>query len=263
MSKGTSTKTQKEIAKGELLNCVMNCYLSNLKVAISENARFVFYSFRLNEHESTLMACCCKVICGGCHYANLMREAQGSLDSTCAFCRQPRPKSKEDFDMCLMRRVAANDPFALCQMGANRRNEEDYDGAFEYWAKAAALGDAAAHCGLSDMYRNGEGFEKDEKKALHHLEQAAIGGHPFARNNLGVLEERKGRIDRAVKHWIIAAKLGDDLSLESIKGCFTAGLISKDVFAEALRACQAAIDETKSPQREAAVQKLNAAGIAR
>ena len=80
------------------------------------------------------------------------------------------------------------------------------------------------------------------------LEQAAIGGHPFARNNL---------------HWIIAAKLGDDLSLESIKCCFTAGLIRKDVFDEALRARQAVINETKSLQREADVQKLNAAGLAR
>ena len=61
-----------------------------------------------------------------------------------------------------------------------------------------------------------------------------------------------------MKHYIIAAKLGDDQSLDAIKGCFTA-----DVFAEALRACQAAIDETKSPQREAAVQKLNAPGLAR
>ncbi|KAK1747179.1 hypothetical protein QTG54_002523 [Skeletonema marinoi] len=66
-----------------------------------------------------------------------------------------------------------------------------------------------------------------------------------------------------MKHWIIAAKLGDDQSLKSIKGCFTAGLISKDVFAEALRACQAVINETKSLQREADVQKLNAAGLAR
>jgi len=47
------------------------------------------------------------------------------------------------------------------------------------------------------MYENGEGIEKDEKKKLYHLGLAAIGGHPFARRNLGCFEERNNRMSRA------------------------------------------------------------------
>ena len=44
-------------------------------------------------------------------------------------------------------------------------------------------------------------MEKD-KKMDEHLEQAAIGGHPNARHNLGVVERENGRMEGAVKHWI-------------------------------------------------------------
>jgi len=39
------------------------------------------------------------------------------------------------------------------------------------------VGDIVAHNDLSIMYHLGEGVEKDEKKTLYHLEEAAIGGH--------------------------------------------------------------------------------------
>ena len=93
-------------------------------------------------------------------------------------------------------------------MGLKRYKEGDYKGPFEYWTKAAALGDAEAHFELSTWYRNGEGAEKDEKKQLHHTEQATIAGHPYARHNLALSEDEDGRLDKAVKHWIIDAKLG-------------------------------------------------------
>ena len=35
---------------------------------------------------------------------------------------------------------------------------------------------------------NGEGVEKDEGKAIYHLEEAAMGGHPRARYDLGLGE---------------------------------------------------------------------------
>eukprot|EP00577_Skeletonema_sp_RCC1716_P025973 CAMPEP_0113411676 /NCGR_PEP_ID=MMETSP0013_2-20120614/22398_1 /TAXON_ID=2843 ORGANISM="Skeletonema costatum, Strain 1716" /NCGR_SAMPLE_ID=MMETSP0013_2 /ASSEMBLY_ACC=CAM_ASM_000158 /LENGTH=162 /DNA_ID=CAMNT_0000298057 /DNA_START=617 /DNA_END=1105 /DNA_ORIENTATION=+ /assembly_acc=CAM_ASM_000158 len=151
-----------------------------------------------------------------------------------------------------MKRVEANDPVAMCQMGRRRYSEGDYDGAFEYFSKAAALGDIFAHNNLSVMYQKGEGVEKDDKKAVHHLEQAAIGGHPDARHNLGCLEGANGRDDRAVKHLIIAANLGHDESLENLKLIYREGRVSKEDFASALRGHQAAIDAAKSPQREAA-----------
>jgi len=79
-----------------------------------------------------------------------------------------------------------------------------------------------------------------------------IGGHVFARHNLGLIEERKGNIVRAVKHFIIAANLGLDVSMEKLKRCYAGGVISKESFAAVLRAHLATVDAWKSPQRDAA-----------
>eukprot|EP00986_Skeletonema_menzelii_P007079 scaffold2734_cov76-Skeletonema_menzelii.AAC.3 len=162
------------------------------------------------------------------------------------------PETKEQINKRLMKRIEANDPVAMRHIGTEKYDEGDFNAAFEYWSKAAALGDVMAHYLLSFLYRDGQGVEKDEKKALHHLTEAAIGGDSDARYSLGCLEKEKGREDRAVKHYIIAAKLGYDRSLESVKDLYKAGQVSKDDFAAALRGHQAAVDATKSPQREEA-----------
>ena len=44
-----------------------------------------------------------------------------------------------------MKRVEANDPDALSEMGLYLRDEGDYEGAFEYFTKAAGLGHVEAH----------------------------------------------------------------------------------------------------------------------
>ena len=77
---------------------------------------------------------------------------------------------------------------------------------------------------------------------MYYAEMAAIFGHPYARHNLGCTEEREnGRMDRAAKHWIIAAKLGHDKSLERIKDLYKDGHVSKDDFTAALRGYQTVI----------------------
>ena len=68
----------------------------------------------------------------------------------------------------------------------------------------------------------------------------------------------EGSKERAVKHFIIAANLGHDESLQRVKNEWR--VLSKDDFAAALRAYQAAVDATKSERREAAdavLAKLN------
>ncbi len=61
-----------------------------------------------------------------------------------------------------------------------------------------------------------------------------------------------GNVERAVKHMIIAAGQGEDDSIKTLMGAFKWGFVSNEDLAAALRAHQAAVDETKSPQREAA-----------
>ena len=57
-----------------------------------------------------------------------------------------------------------------------------------------------------------------------------------------------------MKHYIIAAKLGNDKSLENLTNGYRAGHVSKEDFTAALRGYQAAIAATKSPQREEAAE---------
>jgi TPR repeat protein len=151
----------------------------------------------------------------------------------------------------MMNRVEKNDPNAMTQMGGMRYEEGDYSSALKYLTKAAALGDMHAHFNLGFMYYKGEGVEKDEKMALYHWEEAAIGGHPSARHNLAAFEMNNGRPERGVKHFIIAANLGNDRSMKKLWECFSMGHVSKDDLTVTLRMHQAAVNATKSPQRKA------------
>ena len=209
----------------------------------------------LDAKKSAMMTCCSKTICNGCDYANSTREIEENLGQKCPFCRHPTPKTLEDAVKDLMRRVEANDPNALRQLGNRRLKEGNHESAVEYWINAAELGDAGAHYHLHVAYRDGVGVEKDMKKSIYHVEQAAIGGHPEARHNLAYEEYRNGRIERAVKHLTIAANLGLDEALRMLRECYKGGRVTKEDFAAALRAHKAAVDATKSPQREEAEAK--------
>ncbi len=206
----------------------------------------------LDASKAMMKSCCSKLICNGCNHANKKREIEQRLEHKCPYCREPLPKTDEENKQNTMKRAKANDPAALLEMGKECYVEGDIEGAFGYLTKAAELGNVTAHYNLSYMYRTGEGVEKDEKKRAHHLEVAAIGGHPNARYNLGCDEWNKGNIDKAVRHFVIAAKIGDDGALESVKNRYATGIVSKEDFEAALRGHQAAIDATKSEQRETA-----------
>ena len=205
----------------------------------------------LDMKKSTMYECCSKVICIGCHHANEIRE-EIEIRHTCPFCRKPGAERKEEAYKQRMKRVEADDPVALCVEGALQYNKKDYFKAFEYYAKAAELGNIDSHFKLAVMYDLGLHVKMNGEKKKYHLVEAAIGGHPMARYNLGVFEWNKGDKERAVKHFVISATQGHDLSMKTLMDTFRRGLISKEDLAAALRAHQAAVDATKSPQREAA-----------
>ena len=202
---------------------------------------------------STLRSCCGQLLCVGCSQAGMMQEilGRGQYDCKCPFCREINPKSSKEIDMRLMKRAESSDPISLVEIGKRYYGKGDYAKAFQSWTKAAALGSAESHYSLSILYGKGHGVEKDKKNEMFHLEEAAIGGHPLARYNLGCLEKERRRHDRAVKHWIIAANLGHDTSLDALKKVYRVGLVSKEDFASALRGHQAAVDAMKCPRREA------------
>ena len=205
---------------------------------------------------NSMTSCCSKVICKGCDLANEIQKMEESQSQIlCPFCRHPVPPTDEGIDLNTLKRIEANDPVAMRHVGTRCYHEGDYDSAFEYFTKASGLGEADAHYQLSTMYRDGF-VEESKKKELYHLEEAAIAGHPRARCNLAVLDCENGRTKRAVKHFMIAAKLGHDLSLENLKNLFIGGAVTKEDLATAIRAHQAAVDAMKSPQREAAAAFL-------
>ena len=206
----------------------------------------------LDASKSGLYSCCCKFICKGCDYANAKREWEQGLEERCPYCREELADTDEEADQNYMKRAKVNDPKALFKLGVKCDREGDFEGAIEYFTNAAALGEADAHYNLSVMYRKGQGVEVDLKKELYHLEEASIAGHPEARYNLGCYEWSNGRPERALKHCIIAAKLGDDDSLDKVKQGFVDGIVSKEDFEAALRGHQAAVDATKSQQRDLA-----------
>ena len=216
--------------------------------------------------------CCSKSICNGCVYANYIRF---SRQYSCPFCREPLPANDEEYDKRRMKRVEMNDPSAMYNYGLTQFGKKEYQNAFEHWTKAAELGNIEAHYKLSQLYHQGIGVEKDIGKEIYHLEEAAIGGHPEARHNLGCMEWNhgiaaslqaflsidrheniygniEGKAERAVKHWMIAATQGCDLSIKSLMKEFKDGEVSKEDLAAALRAHHAAVDATKSEQRKKA-----------
>ncbi len=88
-----------------------------------------------------LNSCCCKYICKGCSYANDLREEEQGLEQRCVYCREPVPKTDEEVNQNLMKRIKVNDPVAFFNMGSNCYREGDYEGAIPYWTKAAGLGE--------------------------------------------------------------------------------------------------------------------------
>ena len=84
-------------------------------------------------------------------------------------------------------------------------------------------------------------------KVVHHI-LAALGGQEKARHNLGLIEENTG-MDRAITHFMIAARSGNDGSLKKVREGYEAGHVTKEEYACILRAHKASKDEMKSEQR--------------
>ena len=155
------------------------------------------------------------------------------------------------------KRVEANDAFAIYNLGCFYHDgthglQQDYERANELWLQAGELGSIYAYNDIAAAYYDGEGVERDVKKEIYYLELAAMGGDATARHNLGCVEEDAGNMNRAMKHWIISAGAGDDVSLKKIREGYLNGAATKDDFETALRAHKEAKDEEKSDQREAA-----------
>ena len=203
--------------------------------------------------QTEFRVCCMKLVCDGCVVAARKR---GMTD--CPFCRAPRPKEESQVLAMIQKRVVVGDPVAMFNLAnlyaeGSYGLEKDVTRAVELYERAAELGEKKAHYSLGDLYEKGKGVEKDMAKAIRHFEAAAVKGDVRARHNLGVLEYNCCNDDLALQHWMMAAKLGHQFSLKSIKRLFMDGHATKANYAEALRGHQSAVEEMRSPDREEAL----------
>ena len=134
---------------------------------------------------------------------------------------------------------------------------QDFAKANELRLRAGELGSAEGYCNLGYSYDNGRCVEVDKKKATYFYELAAMKGSVSARHNLGCLEWNAGNEHRAMKHFILA-RAGDKNSLDKVKDGFMHGLITKDEYANTLRANQSRQDEVKSDARDKAEEYYQA-----
>jgi localization factor PodJL len=96
----------------------------------------------------------------------------------------------------------------------------------ELWLRAGELGCACAEayfCLGGTYYRRGQGVERDIEEAKHYYELTAMEGNIFARHNIGVLENKAGNLDRAMKHLMMSVAAGCDNSVKEIRVCFMNG----------------------------------------
>ena len=203
------------------------------------------------ENHAVFHACCVKKVCMGCAVAASIR----GMDD-CPYCRT---SVVGDEIAMAQKRVDAKDPAAMKFLGDQYHRggyglKRDISRAIELWTEAGELGSIEAHYSIGHSYDSGVGVPQDKTKALRHWEKAAIQGHANSRTSLGVSETNKGNYERAVRHFLIAAKLGDGVALNHIKTLVVDGNANIRHFAEALKGYQESVGEAKSPERDEATR---------
>jgi len=210
----------------------------------------------LDASQIQFKSCCGKMICNGCIYAMWMSEGK----DLCAFCRTPPPSCNEDKierTKNLMDKGGNAEAFLLLA-GYYADGEiglpQDWNKANELYLKAGELGCAAGYFNLGNQYCFGRGVEVDKMKAKYYYELAAMGGYADARHNLGCEEFDDGNEDRATRHFMLAARAGDNQSMGNVTVIFKKGMITKDEYEGTLRVYQKSLDEMKSDARQKATE---------
>ena len=205
--------------------------------------------------------CCRKHLCRGCVHAHIKLAFQGRAElGKCEFCRQMDADTDEErLGQIQDLVVNKNDPdameilaryHAMGEMGFR----QDFVEANKLLLKAGKLGNPEAYYNLGNSYYRGLGVEKDVKKARKYWELAAIGGNVCARINLGDEDGSQGNVQRAYKHFMIAARAGEKEGLDNVRIGYQRGFVTKDDYAEALKEYQKREEEMKSEMRDEAVR---------
>ena len=206
-----------------------------------------------NDLGMTFFSCCGKDICNGCIYAMIKTGGK----KVCPFCNSPYAKSDKETIKRTEKRAEKGNAGAFYMLAGFYAQgiyglQQNQAKARELNLKAGELGHAGAYHNLGFTYYEGTGVTMDKKKANHFFELAAMNGSVQARHNLGATEYINRNYDRAMKHYMLAARVGQKKSLDSVKHGYICGYVTKDEYATALREYQKSQDETKSDARDEA-----------
>ena len=227
-----------------------------------EDCPLCFLPFSGGHQTEFFQTCCGKTICSGCIYAMKMSESKNNSEGRrkkrdlCPYCREPPPTSNEEHIKQIHKLMdkGNGEAYYLLAMKYSLGSglPQDYQKCNELCLKAGELGCADGYYNLACSYSNGTGVEVDKEKSKHYLELAAMGGCLVARYNLGCEEGQAGNHRRAFRHYIISAKAGYTRSLEGVKQGFMKGIVTKDEYANTLRAHHERQKEMMSDMRDKA-----------
>ena len=213
----------------------------------------------IDENRIKFQLCCKQTLCMGCVHAQIKEERKSGKRreeiGACAFCGAPALISDDESNKALKtlaerNNVNAMNMIATYYIQGRKGFPKDANKAIEMYLKAAKLGYPGAYHNLGNIFYAGDGVERDVKKARHYYELGTIQGSFISRHNLASFDWKDGHHERASKHFLINAKAGFELSLNAVKKCFENGFVTKDQYAEVLRAYQKKQEDSKSAMRE-------------
>ena len=227
-----------------------------------EDCPICFLQLPLEQSGYKYMSCCGKVICCGCLHAPVYDDQGNKVNKKkCPFCRTSAPRTEEEAVKRELKRVDANDSFAIYDLGVFYRDglygfPQDYTKSLELFLRAGELGYALAYNNVGYFYTYGDEYgdvvKVDKEKSRHYYELAAMEGNVKARYNLGVKEAREGNFDRSIKHFMIAVGSGCLTSTKRIKDFYSNGHATKEQYTKAIQTYQTYLGEIKSRQRDEA-----------
>ena len=147
-------------------------------------------------------------------------------------------------------------------MAAHIENESlglrmDESKALELTQKAADLGHPRANGYMGNHYFHGAfGFVKNESQAKLHWEVAAKKGDLISRVKLASLELCNENVDVALRHLRIAARSGHRDAISRLKYLSTVGVINEKELKASEKACDEALEEMRSEERDKFIQYL-------
>ena len=211
----------------------------------------------LDWNEKDFYRCCLREYCNGC-ILDIVNKRE-FLDS-CPMCSQPAENNVVDIAHYTKASQDGN-PMATWMLGNESAAgtsglKKNVNAAIALWTLASELGCARAHCSLGDLFYP-EGDHHNLDAAILHYAEAAMSGNLYGRIQMAKVElSNFGSVERGLKHFIIASKMGSEKTLSVIRNLLAGGLATREQYKEALIGYQEAVEAMRSPSRDEAKKML-------